>query len=85
MSDIQRYSVELDVGTCPTVVANKDDSGYWVYHKDHLKAIEAKEAELAEKDRVIEQLKEGLKEALEWNWLDDDYPDQIRKNLEDLL
>ena len=37
---IQRYSVEMDVGVCPTAVASKDDSGHWVYYEDHLKAME---------------------------------------------
>ena len=32
-------------------------------------------------EKLIEELEKGLLEALEWNWLDDDAPDDVKQRL----
>lgn len=47
--------------------------------------IDGIEAELIRLNAQIISLKAGLKEAMEWNWLDDDMPRIVLEQLEALL
>lgn len=47
--------------------------------------IDGVEAELIRLNIQVTLLQNGLKEAMEWNWLDGDVPEIITKQLEALL
>jgi hypothetical protein len=71
MSDIQRYIDEWEyqvVNNSLTAMQlfTKVARRLRLQEQDHLKAMEAKDTELAEKDREIERLKNGLKEISEF-------------------
>ena len=44
-----------------------------------------KNARIAELEAEVERLKKGLHEAMGWNWLDDDMPVDVGREMQQLL